>query len=36
MKVLVIDSLSEVGVDIFKETPGIDVDLNIGLTPEEL
>ncbi|MFO7737216.1 MAG: phosphoglycerate dehydrogenase [Desulfatiglandaceae bacterium] len=36
MKVLVSDSLSDVGVDIFKETPGIDVDVNIGLTPEEL
>jgi D-3-phosphoglycerate dehydrogenase len=36
MKVLVSDSLSEVGVEIFKETSGIDVDVNIGLTPEEL
>ena len=36
MKVLVSDSLSEVGVNIFKETPGIEVDVNIGLKPEEL
>ncbi len=36
MKVLVSDSLSEVGVKIFQETPGVDVDVNTGLTPEEL
>lgn len=36
MKVLVSDPLSDIGVEIFKETPGIDVDVNIGLTPEEL
>jgi D-3-phosphoglycerate dehydrogenase len=36
MKVLVSDPLSEVGVKIFQETPGIDVDVNTGLTPEEL
>ena len=36
MKVLVSDPLSDVGIEIFKETPGIDVDVNIGLTPEEL
>lgn len=36
MKVLVSDPLSDVGVEIFKETPGIDVDVNIGLSPEEL
>ena len=36
MKVLVSDNLSEVGVEIFEETPGIDVDVNTGLTPEEL
>ncbi len=36
MKVLVSDQLSEVGVNIFQETPGIDVDVNIGLTPDEL
>lgn len=36
MKVLVSDPLSDVGVQIFEETPGIDVDVNTGLTPEEL
>lgn len=36
MKVLVSDVLSEVGVKIFKETPGIEVDVNTGLPPEEL
>lgn len=36
MKVLVSDQLSEVGVKIFQETPGIDVDVNTGLTTEEL
>lgn len=35
MKVLVSDPLSEVGIDIFKKTSGIDVDVNTGLTPEE-
>lgn len=36
MKVLVSDPLSEVGVKILEETPGIEVDVNTGLTPEEL
>lgn len=36
MRVLVSDNLSEVGVRIFEETPDIDVDVNTGLTPEEL
>lgn len=36
MKVLVSDSLSEVGVKIFEQEPEIDVDVNTGLTPEEL
>ena len=36
MKVLVSDPLSEVGVKIFQEAPGIDVDVNTGLPPEEL
>lgn len=35
MKVLVSDPLSEVGIDIFKNTSGIDVDVNTGLTPEQ-
>ena len=36
MKVLISDNLSELGVKIFRETPGIEVDVNIGLSPEEL
>ena len=36
MKVLVSDPLSEVGVRIFQETPGIDIDVNTGLTTDEL
>jgi D-3-phosphoglycerate dehydrogenase len=36
MKVLVSDPLSEVGIRIFRETPGIDVDVNMGLSPDEL
>ncbi|MBL7171937.1 MAG: phosphoglycerate dehydrogenase [Desulfobacteraceae bacterium] len=36
MKVLVSDPLSDVGVEIFQETPGIDVEVNTGLTPEAL
>ncbi len=36
MKVLVSDPLSEVGVKIFEDEPEIDVDVNTGLTPEEL
>ena len=36
MKVLVSDPLSDVGVKILQETPGIDVDVNTGLAPEEL
>ena len=36
MKVLVSDAMSEVGVRIFEETPDIDVDVNTGITPEEL
>jgi D-3-phosphoglycerate dehydrogenase len=36
MKVLVSDQLSDVGVKILKETPGIEVDVNVGLAPEKL
>ena len=36
MKVLVSDTLSDVGLRIFQETPDIEVDVNIGLAPEEL
>jgi D-3-phosphoglycerate dehydrogenase / 2-oxoglutarate reductase len=36
MKVLVSDSLSEKGINIFRETPDIDVDVITDLSPEEL
>ncbi len=36
MKVLVSDKLGEAGINIFREEEGIDVDVKIGLQPEEL
>jgi D-3-phosphoglycerate dehydrogenase len=36
MKVLVSDPLSEVGIRMFQETTGIEVDVNTGLSPGEL
>jgi D-3-phosphoglycerate dehydrogenase len=36
MKVLISDSMSEKAVEIFKKTPGIEVDVITGLKPEEL
>ncbi|MDY6955178.1 MAG: hydroxyacid dehydrogenase, partial [Thermodesulfobacteriota bacterium] len=36
MKVLVSDKLADVGVRMFEEAEGIDVDVKIGLSPEEL
>jgi D-3-phosphoglycerate dehydrogenase / 2-oxoglutarate reductase len=36
MKILVSDNLSQTGVEIFKKTDGIEVDVKTGLTPEEL
>lgn len=36
MKVLVSDNLGEIGIQMFQEADGIDVDVNTGLTPEEL
>jgi D-3-phosphoglycerate dehydrogenase len=36
MKVLVADNLSNMGVDILKKEPGIEVDVNVGLSKEEL
>ena len=36
MKVLVSDPLSPVGIQLFQETPGIDVDVRTGLTPPGL
>lgn len=36
MKVLVSDNLSELGVQIFKNAPGLEVDVKVGLSPDEL
>ena len=36
MKVLVSDNLSELGVNIFREAEGIEVDVKVGLSPDEL
>lgn len=36
MKVLVTEPLSEAGLEIFRQTPGLVVDLRLGLSPEEL
>ncbi len=36
MKVLVSDVLGEVGIKMFQEEPGIDVDVKTGLQPDEL
>ncbi|MGC8658292.1 MAG: phosphoglycerate dehydrogenase, partial [Desulfomonilaceae bacterium] len=36
MKVLVSDNLSELGVQILRDAPGVEVDVKVGLSPEEL
>jgi D-3-phosphoglycerate dehydrogenase len=36
MKILVSDPLSDVGIEIFQNTPGIDVDVKTDLSPSEL
>lgn len=36
MKVLVSDNLSELGIQILREAEGIDVDVRVGLSPDEL
>ncbi len=36
MRVLVSDGIAEEGIRILKETEGIDVDVNVGLSQEEL
>ena len=36
MKVLVSDRLGEAGIKMFKEEEGIEVDVNTGLSPEDL
>ncbi|MFH2218121.1 MAG: phosphoglycerate dehydrogenase [Pseudomonadota bacterium] len=36
MRVLVSDNLGETGIKMFREEEGIDVDVKVGLSPEEL
>ena len=36
MKVLVSDNLGEIGIQMFQEAEGIDVDVKTGLAPEQL
>ena len=36
MKILVSDKLAGIGIKMFKEAEGVDVDVKVGLTPEEL
>ena len=36
MKVLVSDMLGEIGIDMFRQEEGIDVDVKTGLAPDEL
>ena len=36
MKVLVSDNLGEIGVQMFQDAEEIEVDVNVGLSPEEL
>ena len=35
-RILVSDPISEVGVELLKQHPELDVDVNTGLKPEEL
>ena len=36
MKVLVSDVLGDIGIKMFQEEPGIEVDVHAGLAPDEL
>ena len=36
MKVLVSDKLGEAGLEIFRNEEGIELDVNTGLSPDEL
>jgi D-3-phosphoglycerate dehydrogenase len=36
MKVLISDNLGEIGIDRFQQEPECDVDIQVGLSPEEL
>ena len=35
-RILISDSLSAEGIEIFRKTPGIEVDIRTKMTPEEL
>ena len=36
MKVLVSDNLGEIGIQMFQQEPGMEVDVKTGLQPDEL
>jgi D-3-phosphoglycerate dehydrogenase len=36
MKILISDNLGKIGVEMFRETEGVDVDVKVELSPEEL
>jgi phosphoserine aminotransferase len=36
MRVLVSDNLADIGIEMLRQAEGIDVDVNVGLSPEEL
>jgi D-3-phosphoglycerate dehydrogenase len=36
MRVLVSDNLADIGIEMLQQAEGIDVDVNVGLSPEEL
>ena len=36
MKILVTDTLAPQGLEVFRRTPGFEVDVRIGLKPDEL
>ena len=36
MKVLVSDNLGQIGIDMFEQAEGIQVDVKTGLAPDEL
>ena len=36
MKILVSDNLGEIGIEMFQKEPGMTVDVNTGLQPDEL
>ena len=36
MKILVTDTLAPQGLEVFQRAPGFEVDVRIGLKPDEL